>query len=567
MKRKADDDAAAAADSASDAASDALADAAKADDEEELDFDDDQAPAAKEAADDDQAPAAKEAASPRAAAPTPSPRKEADGEAAQERASEGSRERSGSREAAGDKPRDLPADEEEEEEKAGAAEDDNEWWMLQVTFADEEAAKGFAHSPDCGGVDEMHAKAAKRLSSFRSEEVSQAADRVGPLHGNPPSVFFSSRAVAFVEAARQTHCLHTLATRFGGSGKLEFGDVGGGPGAWTEAVLYLVLQGAALPMRASAGIGMTSKGRDEWKIEHLQVTGARTLAGDFTFFGADGTGDCCVSNVRAFASAAKKKTAGAGLHLLLGGGEASGFKQKQARMLLAARTLVSILTLQEGGAAVLSIPDVASEYSAGALYILWYTFDKLTCVIPKVSRPSAVPTCVVVCEGRRGSPRFQGPRFGKQYAAAPPEPTAHLYRVLAALSGGAGIAALVDRSTLTNDTEFYSWYGETVVKTLRWRATALQRAEMALERSEKAERRFGRSSGPGLPDDRTPRERQEQAAASLSFLQMLGLPPRLAPPPLPPPTRGGWAGRSAGAAGVKRGAGWGGAPPAKTARH
>eukprot|EP01062_Namystynia_karyoxenos_P019242 TRINITY_DN17219_c0_g1_i2.p1 TRINITY_DN17219_c0_g1~~TRINITY_DN17219_c0_g1_i2.p1 ORF type:complete len:651 (+),score=198.65 TRINITY_DN17219_c0_g1_i2:155-1954(+) len=539
----------------------------KGDDEHALDFEDDQppeAPAAEQAA---RAPAEKAAGegAAKGEGAAEEGREPDEGAARQdETKSEGSRGQSvqsdaddtGARQA----PRDLPeADDDDSIGHVETGADDDGWGMLQAGFGDEEGAKEFRPPSVRDDVLRDHAKAAKKVAHCRTEEVSKAADRVGPLHGNSPSIFFSSRAVAFVEVERQTGALAGVAERFcgvrAGQSVLQFGDIGGGPGAWCEALMFLVNQGAALPMRIPVGIAMTAKGRDDWKLEHLHRTAARPLPGDFAFYGADGGGEVSVSNVRAFASAVRKRTAGTGLHLLLGGGEAAVFRPRSARLLLASRVLGALLCLQEGGTAVLSVADITSEFAAGALYMLWYSFEELKCVVPRVSRPSAVPTCVVVCEGRRGQPRFQGPKFGQRCADA----VGFLYQVVAALhkDSKVEVTALVDREVLLADKEFSEWYGDAVSRTLKWRTTTLRRSEAALGRSRLAAQHMG-YTGDTLFDDRSPLEVQDQVTASRAFLRELDLPP----PPVPAPGGPLYAlgGKGPAGAGFKGGFGWGKGP-------
>eukprot|EP00756_Hemistasia_phaeocysticola_P057410 Hpha_TRINITY_DN34025_c0_g1::TRINITY_DN34025_c0_g1_i1::g.30630::m.30630/K14589/CMTR1, FTSJD2, MTR1; cap1 methyltransferase len=503
--------------------SDALDAAAKADEDEALDFEDhdEEQPPAEVKAPAASAGTPAEPETPAAhAAPATAELAHAAQDAHQRAVSEGSRERSPSQEEGRQDPR-LPEEEDDSVGEAVAGGGDD-WGMLSVTFDDDDAPSTSDFTLSSVEVDDAlrrHASAVKSLSGYRTEDVSQASDRVGPLHGYPPSIFFSSRSIALVEAERSTEVLKQLGLRFGEK-VLYYGDVGGGPGAWVEALLWINAQGGTVPMRAALGVGMSAKGRDDWQMDALKRTSGNTL-GEFAFYGADGSGEPSVSNVRSFAASVRKRTSGIGLHFLSGGGEGSGYKPRSAKAMLVARVLSALITLQEGGSAMFTIPNITSEFVADILYILWYSFDNLTCVTPRVSRPSAVPTCVVVCEDKRGAPSFQGPRF------APGEDEGvvnFLYRLLATLhknSGCGEAVTIVDRTTLVKDQEFKEWYTSAVTKTLRWRTTTLSRAEAALERAAGAE---GGRSGRGMRDDRTPQEKQDQLNAARAFLTDLDLP-------------------------------------------
>ena len=184
---------------------------------------------------------------------------------------------------------------------------------------------------------------------------------------------------------------------------LFFGEVGGGPGAWAEYVLWRK-RGFA------RGLGMTLAGPDDYRCKGFHREAPyETLE---RVYGADGTGDVCSGvNLRLYFSRVAEVTEDRGLHLFLadagwaGDGRGVGEQEVDNKQLLVAEVLAALGSLGKGGNFVLKVYDLLTDFSVGLLWMLRALFDKVGVFKPRASKPTAAERQVVCLGLRERAPR------------------------------------------------------------------------------------------------------------------------------------------------------------------
>ena len=294
-----------------------------------------------------------------------------------------------------------------------------------------------------------------------------SADADPVLTADVPRSLIGRDTVAMLELDSRHAIAAAAAAGGGGGGEVWCADLEACDGGFTEALCVIAARGG----RGTGGLRCVCMSAGQAAASgplRRSVHGGQQLPQETFFAGADGSGDVRgVSNLSAFAGAARLLTGGGGLHVVVGAARgAGGDGNGDDDALVAARVLGALLTLREGGAFVLRLPRLPSLFAASVAYVLRGSFESVHLTQPRVvpqggGDGDAMPGCYAVCLGRRGAPSFAGP-----LACDDTPLVKHLYTVVASLGGSGGGAAgdaarvvsLVDPAAMKADAGFVEWF-------------------------------------------------------------------------------------------------------------
>ncbi|KAJ3273681.1 FtsJ methyltransferase domain-containing protein 2, partial [Terramyces sp. JEL0728] len=147
----------------------------------------------------------------------------------------------------------------------------------------------------------------------------------------------------------------------------SFVDLCGGPGGFSE---YLVWKYKA------KGYGITLRGNQDYKIDTIKK-----------FYGKDGTGDITrIENIKEFVLSVPKvelAVADGGFSVL----NDERNQEEQSKELLLSQILVAMQVLVKGGTLVLKLFETKTVFTLELLYLLYLSFDTVSIIKPKTSRP------------------------------------------------------------------------------------------------------------------------------------------------------------------------------------
>ncbi|CEP07356.1 hypothetical protein [Parasitella parasitica] len=211
------------------------------------------------------------------------------------------------------------------------------------------------------------------------------------------NAIFMNRAATKLAALDATF---GLAATNNGQQEFTFADICGGPGGFSEYLLWRVHSWGA----SAHGYGITLKGSDEvkWHTDKFRADIPRHSLTQID--GADGTGDIYKpDNIRQFEATVLKETRAKGVDLAVadGGFDFSGNEAQQelsAQRLLLCEVVTMLTCLKQGGHFVCKFFDILSESTAGLVWLLYQLFDEICITKPLSSRPANAER-YIVCKG------------------------------------------------------------------------------------------------------------------------------------------------------------------------
>lgn len=191
-----------------------------------------------------------------------------------------------------------------------------------------------------------------------------------------------------------------LAVTNNGQQEFTFADICGGPGGFSEYLLWRVHSWG----ESAHGFGITLKGSEEmnWHTEKFRPDIPRHSLTQID--GADGTGDLYkLDNIKQFESIVLKETRAKGVDLAVadGGFDFSGNEAQQelsAQRLLLCEIVTMLTCLKQGGHFVCKFFDILSESTAGLVWLLYQLFDEICITKPLSSRPANAER-YIICKG------------------------------------------------------------------------------------------------------------------------------------------------------------------------
>ncbi|KAI8384517.1 FtsJ-like methyltransferase-domain-containing protein [Radiomyces spectabilis] len=251
--------------------------------------------------------------------------------------------------------------------------------------------------------DVMQKLNALRLKTGRlsHEQLSSARQRSNPFEHIGKSIFMN-RAATKLAALDATFQL--TATEL--NKPLLFADICGGPGGFTEYLLWRTSSGGG----SAHGYGITLKSSDDaanWHLEEMR----RDIPLNFTQIdGVDGTGDLYKeANIREFAAVVSNHTKKRGVDLVVadGGFDFTGKEHMQeqlARKLILCEIITMLTCLKQGGTFVCKFFDMMEDFTADLVWLLYQLFDRICITKPLTSRPANSERYVVCKNLRPGHP-------------------------------------------------------------------------------------------------------------------------------------------------------------------
>ena len=213
---------------------------------------------------------------------------------------------------------------------------------------------------------------------------------VDPVLGPLPHDIFVSRESAVLLEVNHTHnLLASIAPARQSTSICYYADLEAGIGSWTEALFFLKNNGALQWATRLHGMAMSTRALQVLQGNHTN------LPATFQYRGADGTGDITqMSNISSYAGSVKSMTKERGLDLCLAGVETRG-DLRGRRAFVVSRMLAALLTVRKGGAFVLHLPDLDTDFALSVLYLLRLSFDDVHVTAPRVGLPTPTPSCQV----------------------------------------------------------------------------------------------------------------------------------------------------------------------------
>lgn len=228
------------------------------------------------------------------------------------------------------------------------------------------------------------------------EQRSEARSKSNPFErvGN---AIFMNRAATKLAALDATF---GLAVTNNGQQEFTFADICGGPGGFSEYLLWRVHSWG----ESAHGFGITLKGSEEmnWHTEKFRPDIPRHSLTQID--GADGTGDLYkLDNIKQFETTVLKETRDKGVDLAVadGGFDFSGNEAQQelsAQRLLLCEIVTILTCLKQGGHFVCKFFDILSESTAGLVWLLYQLFDEVCITKPLSSRPANAER-YIICKG------------------------------------------------------------------------------------------------------------------------------------------------------------------------
>eukprot|EP01112_Ceratiomyxa_fruticulosa_P014074 TRINITY_DN4007_c0_g1_i1.p1 TRINITY_DN4007_c0_g1~~TRINITY_DN4007_c0_g1_i1.p1 ORF type:complete len:793 (+),score=204.64 TRINITY_DN4007_c0_g1_i1:106-2379(+) len=175
---------------------------------------------------------------------------------------------------------------------------------------------------------------------------------------------------------------------------LTFADVCGGPGGFTEYILWRKMGGGIKEGSGNGAIGwgITLTGIDDWKLDKFNDD-APTI--NFNrCYGQDTTGNILnPQNILNFSEVINRATQNAGVGLVLAdaGISVEGEEVNQevrTKQLILCQVLTALNVLKAGGCFVCKIFDCFTPFTVGLLYIMYRYFGKISMIKPYTSRPA-----------------------------------------------------------------------------------------------------------------------------------------------------------------------------------
>ena len=180
---------------------------------------------------------------------------------------------------------------------------------------------------------------------------------------------------------------------------LYFADVCGGPGGFTEYVLW------RKKWRAK-GFGFTLKGKNDFKLDNFYGGAPDSFEAHYGAGGRDGDGDVLKeANIKAFVKFVLESTSGKGVHFVMsdGGFSVKGQENLQeilSKQLYVCQFLVALCIVRNEGHFVCKLFDVFTPFSVGLVYLMYCAFDSVCLHKPNTSRPASSER-FIICKGKR----------------------------------------------------------------------------------------------------------------------------------------------------------------------
>ncbi|PHZ14421.1 FtsJ-domain-containing protein [Rhizopus microsporus ATCC 52813] len=226
-----------------------------------------------------------------------------------------------------------------------------------------------------------------KSSHLPKEIVSQARSKSNPFERIGHGVFMNRAAM---KLAAMDADFGLTATK--GSNQFKFLDICGGPGGFSEYILWRIHSWG----ESCHGYGITLKmpaEKDEmnWHTEKFRVDIPKDSFS--IIYGQDGTGDLYKpENIRDVESLISKETQnGVDLAVADGGFDFSGHEAEQeqlAQKLILCEIITMLSTLRQGGAFVCKFFDMFTEFTVDLVWLLYQLFDEICITKPLSSRPA-----------------------------------------------------------------------------------------------------------------------------------------------------------------------------------
>ncbi|KAJ8657167.1 hypothetical protein O0I10_007247 [Lichtheimia ornata] len=226
-----------------------------------------------------------------------------------------------------------------------------------------------------------------RLRERVKDATSEARGKSNPFERINKSIFIN-RAATKLAALDATFGL----TRTQGNETFTFADLCGGPGGFTEYLLWRVHSWGG----SAYGYGITLKASPHedqlnWHTDKFRPD----VPLNFTKVdGVDGTGDLYQdANIREFGSIVQQYTRDRGVDLVVadGGFDFTGREMHQeqlARRLILCEIITMLTCLRRGGSFVCKFFDMSQQFTANLVWILYQLFDTICITKPLSSRPA-----------------------------------------------------------------------------------------------------------------------------------------------------------------------------------
>ncbi|OAD78340.1 hypothetical protein PHYBLDRAFT_185181 [Phycomyces blakesleeanus NRRL 1555(-)] len=220
-----------------------------------------------------------------------------------------------------------------------------------------------------------------------AEPRSTARARSNPFESIGKSIFMN-RAATKLAALDATFSLSSTSD----NKPLVFADLCGGPGGFTEYLLWRVCSGGG----NAHGYGITLKMPDETDELNWQTGKFRSDAPlNFTIIdGPDGSGNLYhEANILGFGSKIMSETSNQGVDLVVadGGFDFTGKEEHQenyAQRLLLCEAITMLTCLKKGGTYVCKFFDMNEEFTADLVWLLYQLFEMVCITKPLTSRPA-----------------------------------------------------------------------------------------------------------------------------------------------------------------------------------
>ncbi|KAI7876725.1 FtsJ-domain-containing protein [Lichtheimia hyalospora FSU 10163] len=219
------------------------------------------------------------------------------------------------------------------------------------------------------------------------DATSEARGKSNPFERINKSIFIN-RAATKLAALDATFAL----TRSEGNETFTFADLCGGPGGFTEYLLWRIHSWGS----SAYGYGITLKASPQedqlnWQTDKFHPD----VPLNFTKVdGVDGTGDLYqVPNIREFGAIVQQYTRDRGVDLVVadGGFDFTGREMHQeqlARRLILCEIITMLTCLRQGGSFVCKFFDMSQQFTANLVWILYQLFDSICITKPLSSRPA-----------------------------------------------------------------------------------------------------------------------------------------------------------------------------------
>ncbi|XP_046383101.1 cap-specific mRNA (nucleoside-2'-O-)-methyltransferase 1 [Ischnura elegans] len=184
-----------------------------------------------------------------------------------------------------------------------------------------------------------------------------------------------------------------------GNKLLYFADVCAGPGGFSEYVLWRKGWEAK-------GFGFTLKNENDFCLSDFLVGTPESFETHYGVDGLEGNGDVTVSdNIKEFTKYVMDRTEGQGVHFMMadGGFSVEGQENIQeilSKQLYLCQFLVALNIVRTDGHFVCKVFDLFTPFSAGLIYLLYKSFQKVSIHKPNTSRP-ANSERYVICKWKR----------------------------------------------------------------------------------------------------------------------------------------------------------------------